>query len=374
MKRHFIYLIVLVTLAGCQNEYDGSVEVTGLIEANAIGLGSRVGGRVCEVLVEEGALVNTGDVLVKLEDSEAQAAVAAAQARVAQAEAMLAKLETGARPEELAQAEAAAMRAQEQYLMAQRGLRSQEIESARAAASAARAQRDEAKAEFERADRLLKVGAVTKQYHEQLQHLYEGAQAQYQALEEKVSLAEEGARSEEINMAKSTAEQAAAARDLVKNGARIEDLEAARAMRDAAIADLERAKVALEEMVVKSTCSGVVQSIDLRPGDLVKPGAIVSVVDPEDLKLYVYVSSAELGNLRIGETVPLTADAHEGEWFEGTLTYISSTGEFTPRNLQTKEERVQQVFGVKIQLNSAGGKLRAGMTVTAHFGPAEKET
>ena len=374
MKRYCIYLIVLVTLAGCQNTYDGPIEVTGLIEANTIGLGSRIGGRVSEVLVEEGDQVQTGDVLVKLEDSEAQAAVAAAQARVAQSDAMLAKLETGARPEELAQAEAAAMGAQEQYLMAQRGLRSQEIESARAAASAARAQRDEAKAEFERADRLLKVGAVTKQYHEQLQHLYEGAQAQFRVLEEKVSLAEEGARSEEINMAKSAADQAAAARDLLKNGARKEDLEAARAMQAAAIADLERAKVALDEMTVKATCTGVVQSIDLRPGDLVKPGAIVSVVDPEDLKLYVYVSSAELGNLRLGEKVPLTADSHEEEWFEGTINYISPTGEFTPRNLQTKEERVQQVFGVKIKLNSAGGKLRAGMTVTAHFGPAEKET
>jgi len=369
-----VFIFVLLALGGCQKKFDDPIEVTGLIEANSTGLGSRIGGRVSEVLVEEGAVVQTGDVLVKLEDAEAQAAVVAAQARVAQADAMLAKLETGARPEELAQAEAAAMRAQEQYLMAQRGLRSQEIEAARAASCAARAQRDEAKAEFERADRLLKVGAVTEQYHEQLKHLLEGAQAQYQVLEEKVNLAEEGVRSEEINMAKSAAEQAAAARDLVKNGARKEDLEVARAMRAASIADLERVKVALDEMTVKATCPGVVQSIDVHPGDLVKPGAIISLVDPEDLELYVYVSSAVLGHLRLGEKVQLTTDSHDAERFDGAITYISSSGEFTPRNLQTKEERVQQVFGVKIKLNSAGGKLRAGMTVTAHFGPVEKET
>jgi HlyD family secretion protein len=100
---------------------------------------------------------------------------------------------------------------------------------------------------------------------------------------------------------------------------------------------------------------------------LVKPGAIVSIVDPEDLKLYVYVSAAMLGHLRLGQKVPLTTDSDGAEIFEGTITYVAPAGEFTPRNLQTKEERVQQVFGVKLKLNSAGGHLRAGMTVTAHL-------
>jgi HlyD family secretion protein len=94
---------------------------------------------------------------------------------------------------------------------------------------------------------------------------------------------------------------------------------------------------------------------------------VATVADPNDLKLYVYVSALMLGQLRPQQKVELTADAHGDQKFEAAIVQIATQGEFTPRNLQTKEERVQQVFGVKLKLDSAGGRLRAGMTVTAHF-------
>ena len=78
------------------------------------------------------------------------------------------------------------------------------------------------------------------------------------------------------------------------------------------------------------------------------------------------MGAALLGQIKLGQKLPLTADAHGSERFEGEIYYIASEGEYTPRNLQTQEERVQQVFGVKLRLNSNGGKLRAGMTVIAH--------
>jgi multidrug resistance efflux pump len=306
-------------------------------------------------------------VLVRLESSEADASVTAAAARLAQAQATLTKLETGARPEEIQQAEAAAMRAEEQYRMVKKGLRTQEVKAAEDGANAARAQRDQARAEFARIEKLYQGKAVSQQMYDQAKHALEAAEAQYEAAREKQDIAVTGSRAEEINMAKAAYEQAAAALDLLKNGARREDIDAARAFRDAAQADLDRARVTADEMVIKSPRDGAIESLDVHPGDLVKAGPVVSVADPNDLELYVYLGALALGQVRLGQKVPLTADAYDNEEFEGTIVQIATQGEYTPRNLQTKEERVQQVFGIKLKLDSSGGRLRAGMTVTAHF-------
>jgi len=362
-----VFLVTLLVVAGCMNGGNDALNVTGQIEAVTVAAGTRVGGRISEVLVNEGDRVTQGDVLVRLESSEADAAVAAAQARLAQSQATLTKLETGARPEEMHQAEAAATRAEEQYRMAKRGSRTQEVKAAEAAADAARAQRDQARAEFARIEKLYEGKAVSQQIYDQTKHALEAAEAQYEAAREKQGIVVEGPRAEQVNMAKAAYEQAAAALDLLKNGARREDIDAARAFRDAAAADVERSRATADEMVIKAPRNGVVESLDVHAGDLVKAGPVVSVADPDDLELHVYVSALMLGQVRIGQKVALTADAYDNQEFEGTIVQIATQGEYTPRNLQTKEERVQQVFGIKLKLNSAGGRLRAGMTVTAHL-------
>lgn len=351
----------------CGTRNGSSLEVAGQVEAVTVSAGSRVGGRVAEVLADEGQRVTQGDVLIRLETSEADAAMAAARAKLAQAEATLEKLVAGARPEEVRQAEAIAEQARQRYQIAQQATRKQDIAAAAALEDAARAQRDQARIDFERSDRLLETNAVPQQWHDQARHALEAAEAQLQAATERRKLAEEGARSEEIRGARAAAEQAQAALDLLKNGARQEDVDAAKAFRDAAAADVQRAEVNLSEMVVTSPCDGVIDALDIHPGDLVRPGPVVTVVAVDDLELVVYVSAVMLGHLRIGQEMPLTADAYPGEAFHGRIAYIASSGEFTPRNLQTQEERVQQVFAVKIKLDSFGGRIRAGMTLTAHL-------
>ncbi len=365
-----VYLFAVLCLVGCRGNAGRSVNVTGQIEATSVGAGSRTGGRVEEVLVAEGDAVRRGDVLVRLEADEAQAAVAAAQARLAQAEAYLTKLQTGARPEEIRQAEAQAARAEEAYQMALRGARSQEIEAAVAAADAARAQRDEARASFSRIEGLYSGNAVSQAQFDQAKHALESAEAQYRAARERQDLAMAGARSEEINMAKAARDQAAAALDLLRNGARQEDLDAAAAARDAAAADVARAQSALDETIVTAPMDAVVESIDIEPGDVVKPGPAVSLVNPDDLEMYVYVGEGVLGYLQVGQHVSITTDSFGAETFPATIVYVAPEGEYTPRNLQTTEERLQQAFGVKLKFDSAGGRLKAGMSATAHLEPA----
>jgi len=365
MKR-FGFMVVLLAL-GCSSNRHGVLSVTGQIEGIGVDVGSRVGGRVSEVPLEEGAHVKAGDVLLRLESDEADAAVAAAEARLAQAEAALERLTAGARLEEIRQAEAAAAQAEEQYRMAVKGARSQEIDSARALADAARAQRDQALADFRRTERLYAEAAVSQQLYDKAKHAHEAAEAQYKAAREQLDLLLSGTRAEQVNMAKAAFDQAQAFLDLLKNGARSEDVAAARAVRDMAAADVERAKVAAREMVITSPRDGVIESLDLHPGDLVKPGAVARIVDPDDLELIVYVGAWALGKLRLGQEVVVTTDSLGAEEFKGVIAQIATEGEYTPRNLQTQEERVQQVFGIKVKLDSAGGKLRAGMGATAHL-------
>jgi HlyD family secretion protein len=365
--KHWLILMGCAMILGCESGPTGTLHVTGQIEGVAVSAGSKIGGRVAEVLVREGDAVKSGQVLVRLDDADAQAVVAAAKAKLAGTEAMLAKLEAGATPEQLRQAEAAAKAAEEQYRMAERGARGEEIRAAAAAVDGARAQRDNAERDFQRIERLYAEQAVSQRQFDQARAMYDAASAQHRAAAEQHAMAVKGAREEEVGMAKAAFERAQAALDEVRKGAREEDLASARAARDAAAADVLRAETAAGEMVITAPLDGVVESIDIHPGDLIQPGPVVKIVNPEDLELMIYVGAAMLGQLRLGEQVTLTTDSHGAETFQGEITYIAAQGEFTPRNLQTQEERVQQVFGVKLRLDSAGGKLRAGMTVTAHL-------
>ncbi|MDX9975370.1 MAG: HlyD family efflux transporter periplasmic adaptor subunit [FCB group bacterium] len=370
MKRTAIVMALLLAasgLPGCTREAPDSLEVTGQIEGVGVDAGSRIGGRVSEVLVGEGDPVKQGDVLVRLEASEAEAALLAARARQAQAEATLDKLRNGATPEQLRQAEAAVAQARELYRKAQAGARTQEVEAGASLASAAKARLDEARATYNRVQKLYGQNAVSAQQRDQARAAFDAAQAQYNAASEQASLVKEGTREEDIAQAKAALERAQASLDEVKVGARKEDIAAAEAIVNAAKADVARAETALKEMVVVSPRDGVVESLDVHPGDLVKPGPIVRIVDPDDLDLLVYVSAGVLGQLRLGQEVKVTADSTGGEIFKGTVSRVATQGEYTPRNLQTQEERVQQVFGVTIDLTSNGGKLKAGMSATAHF-------
>ncbi len=352
---------------GCEPHDPSRLSVTGLIEGGTVEVGSLTGGRVAEVTVREGERVAEGDLLLRLEADEAEAAVEAAEAQLTQAEAALRKARTGARPEQLAQAEAAAEAAEAQYELAVEGARREEIEGARAALEAAEAQRDDAQSDHRRAERLLEQEVIPERDYEQAKHRYEGAEAQVRQAREKLSGLQSGSRAQEVRGAKAQYDQAQAALDELRAGAREEDIESAEAAVSAARADLRKAERGLRETRIHAPGDAVVESLDLRKGDLVSPGPVARLVDAEDLTLTVYVSALALGHLHVGQTVTLTTDSHGDAAFEGTLAYLASRGEFTPRNLQTQEERAQQVFGVKIRTHSHDGKLKAGMTATAHF-------
>lgn len=366
--RCVLTLALLLGGTGCTQDWDRALQVSGQIEGRTVTGGSAVGGRVEAVLAREGDTVEAGAILLELEANEAQAAVDAAKAAQAQAEAALAKLENGATNEELHQAEAASDAARAQLQLVEAGARREDIEAARAAAEAAAAQRAIATHDNTRTQELLSRGVASRQQADQMAKAADAADAHYRQTREQVAALANGARPEEIAMAQAEAARADAALAEIRRGAREEDIAQAQAAVDATAADVRRAETALAEMTITAPITGVVESLDVRVGDLVRSGPLVRLIDPEDLEVTIYVSAAVLGRLRVGQDITLTADAFDTDTkFHATIAHIAAEGEFTPRNLQTREERVQQVFGVKLRLDAQGGKLRAGMTVTAHF-------
>lgn len=166
--------------------------------------------------------------------------------------------------------------------------------------------------------------------------------------------------------AKTSAEDLKALRD----GTRKEDIAAARA----AVEQQERRLSSLmkqrDETVVHSTVSGTVQSFGLRPGDLVAPNQpVAEILEPRELWVRVYVPETLLGLVRVGMPVKARVDTWPDVWFNGHIATVASQGEYTPRNVQTRAQRAEQVFGVKV-LVAPDPRLKPGMAAEVDLGVA----
>jgi RND family efflux transporter MFP subunit len=148
----------------------------------------------------------------------------------------------------------------------------------------------------------------------------------------------------------------------VERGARKEDIDAAKAQVERARAALQQIETQLAELEVKAPADAFVEVLQLRPGDLINAGSpVATLVEIDRLWVRVYVPEPELGQLQLGKEVSVAVDTFRGESFQGHIEEIASRGEFTPRNVQTRDERAHQVFGVRVRLDNSARKLRAGM-------------
>ena len=369
-KRPIAILLVVLTLigiAGAWKYLSGRAEskwlvLSGTIEADEIHVGSKVSGRIAEVLIAEGQEVNEGQPLIRFERYDLDARRADAVAAVAQADANYQKTLSWFRPEEVAAAKAQAEAAWMSYEMARNGPRKQEIDAARAELNAAQADYDVAKATLARIERLTRDGVQSKQDYDNAKAVFDRSSAAREAARQKLDLLLAGTRSEEIARAERQFKQAAANRELVERGARKEDIHAAKAQLERARAGLDQIETQVAELEVKAPAHAVVEVLQLRPGDLISPNSpVATLVEVDRLFVRVYVSEPDLIRVHLGDEAPVHVDSAGGQSFKGTIEHISSRGEFTPRNIQTRSEREHQVFAVRVRLDNSTGKLRAGM-------------
>jgi HlyD family secretion protein len=338
---------------------------SGTVEARAATVGSRTGGRIQKILVREGDRVQAGQALLVLEpgDLEAQRAIAAAQ--VEQSQAALEKLQKGARPEEIEQARARAAEASAALAETQHGSRAEQIAAAQARLAQAQAQVDKAKLDAERAHKLGATEAIPQADVDAADTALRTAAAQRDAQQQELEQLKAGARAEEKAQAAARAREAEAAANLVIAGARVEDLRAAAAQVAAGKARLDQLDVQLGELTIRAPSAARIESLDLRPGDILAPNApAATLLEADQLYVRLYVPETQIGHVRVGQTVPIAVDSFPDRTFNGKVEFIASRGEYSPRNLQTADERADQVFALRVELIDGFDELRAGMAAT----------
>ena len=366
-----VAVFILVMLLWQQSRPPAFI-VSGFIEADQIRVGSQVGGRVAEVLVEEGDRVFADTVLYRLELFELDAALAEAKSEFSAINADYERMKTGFRREEIDQTRARWVRAQAILEKAVTGSREQEITSAKEQVKIAEAGKELAEAELKRQAKLVKNNQVSEEAYDKAVRVRKAAVAELAVAEQTLSLMLEGTRKEDIDVARADVAEAAHAFAMSQAGYRDEDITRVAAQTAAAVARLESIQVRIDELEVKSPCSCVVEAIDLRPGDLVPANApAVSLLDLNRLWVRSYVPEARLSKIQLGMRVPVRVDGLEDEEFIGKITFIAQGGEFTPRNIQTPEERSKQVFRVKVTLQEGKERLRVGLAADVLFNEAE---
>lgn len=299
-------------------------EWSGTVEARQVTLGSRLDGRVKAVLVTEGDEVTEGQPLVVLETAAYMSLKTVAQADVESKEAELLKLESGAREQELQQARA----------------RVSTMGSSAASASALLAREE---LELKRARTLFASNAISRAELEQKEAAARAAAA-------------------EVGRASASTAEASAAFQLVKTGSRAEDIRIAKAALAAARAQLDIANGHYNELTIRAVRPSRVESVTVRPGDiLVANTPAVKVLEAGQLYVRMYVPETQIGQVEVGQAVPITVDSFPGRKFNGKVVHINEIGEFTPRNMTTTDDRADQVFGARIALIDGQRELRAGM-------------
>jgi membrane fusion protein YbhG len=290
---------------------DNSLAASGTVEATEAALGFQAAGRIATITPREGDKVKAGDSLAMLDRTELDARRAQAVAQRDAARAMLSELVRGSRSEELRQAQESARAAQDRFADAQR--------------------------DFERAQRLLQGGAVSQETLDKARLALQVAQSQRDQAQEQLKLVEAGPRPERIT----------GQRAMVAQG-------------DAAV---KQAEAALANAVIKAPFDGVVTVRDHEPGETVGAGApVLTMVNLADRWVRIYIREDRIGAVHVGQSATITSDTYPGKTYAGTVSFISTEAEFTPRNVQTTAERVKLVYAIKVRITGdARNELKPGM-------------
>ncbi len=361
MVAFILVSVVLIGLLFVSQQKSGPLVVSGFVEADEIRVGSRVGGRVLKVLVEEGSLVRKGAALVELEPFDLLERKAESQQLLAQAAATYGKVAAGFRVEEIAQAKARRTQIQADLDKLRNGPRPQEISAAEADLRLANADLELARTVYQRVESLYGKQAADKNTLDEATTSLKVAQAAVDARHEQLALLQEGSRAEDIARAEAQLDEADQALKLRQNGSRTEEIAEAKAKRDAFEAAVRAIERQLEELSILAPTESVVEAIDLQPGDLLSANApAVALVDRQRMWVRAYVPENHL-NLTNGQAVDVRIDSFPGRIFKGEIVFVARQAEFTPANVQTPEERSKQVFRIKVQLTDGLDVLRPGM-------------
>ena len=327
---------------------DSSLQGSGTVEARNSRVGSKIGGRIDKVLVREGDSVQPGQVLVTFDEKELQASLEQSRANAE-------KARHGYRPEEIAEARATAAQAKADFELKRNGYRQEDIASAQAELDRAKADEIRTHLDFDRYDALAKKDLVSKQQRDTAEANWRVAVAQQQSARHKLDELQRGYRPEEIASAEAHYHQAQANLEKLERGNRREDVDLAKA---AYAYDQAR----FRERQVTAPSAATVEVLDVRPGDLIAPNIpVATLLEKDQTYVRIYIPETEIGGVKVGQKAEVRVDSFPHTAFDGVVEQINQQAEFLPRNVQTREERIHQVIGIKIRINDPSGRVLAGM-------------
>ncbi|HMM47319.1 MAG TPA: efflux RND transporter periplasmic adaptor subunit [Thiobacillaceae bacterium] len=295
---------------------DGTVFASGTVDATEVAVSFRVPGIVRKRPVEEGSPVRTGELIAALDEREAEARLRQAEAAQQAAQARLRDLEQGYRPHEIAEA--------------------------RAQVDQARASLVNLQEEARRSEVLFEGGASSQQRRDKDRTAAAVGVQQLKAAQERLKLMQAGYRPETIN--------------------------AARAQLGEAQAAAEAARVGLVDLQVESPVDGVVTRTHAEVGETLAAGRpIVTVTEVSRPWVRVYIPENQIGRIRLGAGARIRVDTYPDREFAGRVSYVASEAEFTPKNVQTQEERVKLVFAVNVTAENRDGTLKPGMPADVYI-------
>lgn len=385
MKKILIPVVVVIVAAVLvwrfwgNGDEDGILRLSGNIELTEVTMSFKTPGRVVELAVDEGDEVRVGQTVARLDRSELERGVEREQAGVRMAEAMLVQVRTGVEYQraalggELALRRAELTAAEARLRELEAGSRPQEIEQARAAAAEARTQHQQAAADWKRAQRLFSNDDISAQQRDQFRARFEATRALLERALQAAALVEAGPREEQIEQQQAVVERAKAALKLTEAGGielrRREEEVAARAQ-EVKRAAAQHGVVAsqLSDRVLESPVDGIVLEKSAETGEVVAAGAaVVKIGDIDRPWVKGYISERDLGRVHLGMPVAVHSDSYPGKEYKGRVTFINSEAEFTPKQIQTQEERVKLVYRIKVEVENPGRELKSNMPVDAEI-------
>jgi len=364
MNRKALFIILILAGLAAVAAYsmnwfhrETGLQGSGTVEARDIRVGSKVGGRIDKVLVREGDAVELGQTLITFDDKELQASLQ-------QSRAAAEKAERGFRPEEIAEVRAAAAQAKAEYDQRLNGYRQEDIDAAKADLDRATADEIRTHLDFQRYDALAQKDLVSKQQRDTADANWKMALAQKQNAQHKLDELMRGYRPEEIAAAEARYHQTQATLEKYERGNRREDVDAARAA-------LAYDEARFRERQVLAPAASTVEVLDVRPGDLIPPNTpVATLLERDQIYVRIYIPETEIGRVHLGQKAEIRVDSFPNQVFNGAVEQINQQAEFLPRNVQTREERVHQVFGVKVRIDDTSHRVLAGMAADIKLSPS----
>jgi HlyD family secretion protein len=387
MKKKLIPVVILAVAAvavwGARSWFhrgdNGAIRVSGNIELTEVNISFKIPGKLIERAVDEGERVKKGMVVARLDKDQlvgqhdrARAAVAGAESlRVQQRTAIDLQAETleGQIQQRAAEARAAETRLSELL----NGSRPQEKEQAQAAVDRAQSDYQRAANDWKRAQTLFKNEDISAADYDQYRTRFETADAQLKTAKEQLALVLEGPRKEQIETARAQLSQAEAAFRL----AQAQRLELKRRRQEMATriadigqrkADLSIVETQLDDTVAATPVDGIVLVKSAEPGEVLAAGTtVLTVGDIDHPWLRAYINQKDLGRVKLGAKANVTIDSFPGKVYAGRVSFISSEAEFTPKQIQTTEERAKLMYRIKIDIENPRGELKSNMPADAEI-------